>query len=197
MSSIDYAMRHEINLPIEHMGIINQIIDPASYIRLFKSSTEDSKAKGDKDRSKNEKYNNTNELNLLTEKLKIEQDRCKNLMSLSLIFREIKKSRYGSQFCSVRLNTMLTFELYITLSHHINLYTSKLEKLYDKQSKFESLTTEYNEIQEEIMGILSTNTALQELNDSVVKSLRPELLYELMIDYNKFTTEEHAKKCII
>lgn len=35
MSSIDYAMLHEINLPVEHMGTINSIVDPSSYIRLF------------------------------------------------------------------------------------------------------------------------------------------------------------------
>lgn len=195
MSTIDYALRHEINLPIEHMGTINSIIDPASYIRLFnKKSSQETNNKSEK--GKNDK-NTINDINVLNEKLKLEQDRCKNLMSLSLIFREIKESKYSNGFCTVRLNTLLTFELYITLSHHINSNTTKIDKLYDNQSKFDPLTENYNEIQEEVMSLLNINEALKELNDSVVKSLRPENLYELMIDYNKFTPEQHAGKCVI
>ena len=47
------------------------------------------------------------------------------------------------------------------------------------------------------MVLLNENESLKELNDFVVKSLRPENLYELMIDYNKFTPDQHAEKCII
>lgn len=195
MSSIDYAMRHEIKLPVEHMGVINQIIDPASYIRLFKQKpSKESSNKNEKGR--NEKYNN-NENNISPEILKFEQDRSKNLMSLSMLFRAIKKSKYTDGFCTIRLNTLLTFELYITLSHHINSNASKLDKLYENQAKFDLLSANYNEIQEEIMVLLNENESLKELNDFVVKSLRPENLYELMIDYNKFTPDQHAEKCII
>lgn len=193
MSTIDYAMRHEINLPIEHMGVINNIIDPISYIRLFSKKPLQETNKNDK--SKNDKYNN--DINVITENYKLEQNRSKNLMSLSMIFREIKKSRYENKFCTIRLNTLLTFELYITLSHHINSNVSKLDKLYQNQVKFDPLTPNYNDMQEEIMILINENESLKELNDSVVKSLRPENLYELMVDYNKFTPDQHAEKCVL
>lgn len=197
MSSIDYAMLHEINLPVEHMGTINSIVDPSSYIRLFnnKQSVQQNNNKAEK--NKNDKYNNNNDINILVENYKLEQDRSKNLMSLSMIFRAIKKSKYTNGFCTIRLNTLLTFELYITLSHHINSNNSKLDKLYGNQAKFDPLTANYNEIQEEIMNILNENESLKELNDSVVKSLRPENLYELMVDYNKLNPDQHAAKCIL
>lgn len=195
MSSIDYAILHEINLPVEHMGTINSIVDPCSYIRLFNKQSAQQNNKTEK--NKNDKYNINNDINILSENYKFEQNRSKNLMSLSLIFRAIKKSKYNNNFCTVRLNTLLTFELYITLSHHINSNNVKLDKLYENQAKFDPLTTNYNELQEEIMSILNENESLKELNDSVVKSLRPENLYELMVDYNKFTPDQHAAKCVL
>lgn len=196
MSTIDYAIKHTIKLPVEHMGIINRIIDPISYIRLFsKKPLQETNKNNKNDKNKNDKYNN--DINVVLENYKLEQDRSKNLMSLSMIFREVKKSRYENGFCTIRLNTLLTFELYITLSHHINSNAAKLDKLYENQAKFDPLTPNFNDMQDEIMELISENESLKELNDFVVKSLRPENLYELMIDYNKFTPDQHAAKCVL
>ena len=94
------------------------------------------------------------------------------------------------------VNTMLAFELYITFSHHINQCKYKLDKLYEKQEKFELLSSEHQSIQQEITDLFSEYEALKEINDTVVKSLRPEALYQLSLDYSRFTAEEHARRCL-
>lgn len=195
MSTIDYAIIHEIRLPIEHIGVINAIIDPVSYIRLF-NRDKTKKSNNTEKKHTTEKYNNI-DINNFIEEFKFEQNRTKNLLSLALIFRAIKKSKYINGFCTIRLNTLLTFELYITLSHHINLNVAKLNNMYLNQDKFDPLTKNYNEIQEKVVALLNETESLKELNDTVVKSLRPENLYELMLDYQNFTPEQHAAKCVI
>ena len=191
MSIIDYSEMHRIALPVQHMGIINSIIDPTSYLRLFTNSNAKKQEKG-----KNDKSNTYTDMKELEEQIRIGEERSKNLISLILIYRAIKSSKYENGYCTINVNTMLAFELYITFSHHINQCKYKLDKLYEKQEKIDLLSSEYQSIQQEITDLFSEYEALKEINDTVVRSLRPEALYQLSLDYAKFTSEEHARRCL-
>lgn len=193
MSSIAYDEIHTINLPVEHMSEIMKMIDPASYLRLFETQVKEANY----DKNKSDRINQQNEIEALRKENQEEKARSRNLMSLSLIYKIIKSTKYANGFCTVRLNTMLTFELYSTLSIHINKNRKKLDSLYKKQENFEFLTPEYQSIQEEVDSLFKTTEALKELNDYVVKVLRPEMLFELMEHYRTLTPYEHAEKCLL
>ena len=200
MGAINYSEMHLINLPVEHMNVINKLIDPASYLRLFtnKIIADKKNDSGDKSKSNNNREKNLyNDLEEIKRKLKNEEERSKNLISLTLIYRAIKGTKFSGGYCPVRLNTMLAFELYSTFSHHIVAYTDKLDKLYKKQENFDMLSNEYEEIQSEVSEIFTIKEALMELNDSVVKSIRPEILHQIMLDYTRLTPTEHAEKCLL
>lgn len=193
MSVINYNEIHTINLPVEHMSEILKMIDPASYLRLFETQVKEASY----DKNKSDRLNQQNEMEALKKENTEEKARSRNLMSLSLIYKIIKSTKYNNGFCTVRLNTMLTFELYSSLSININKNRKQLDNLYKKQEKFDFLTPEYQNIQEEVESLFATTEALKELNDYVVKVLRPEVLFELMEHYRTLSPLEHAQKCLL
>lgn len=190
MSVIDYMQIYTINMPIENMNEIYSIIDPASYMRFYNEKQKKSK---DKNRDKN----THNEIVELQEQLKTEQDRTKKLLALALIYKQIKSTRYVNSICPLKLNLLLTFELFITVSSHINTYSLELEELYKKQENFDPLSSEYRDIQEEVQDIFPRMEALREINTIIISSLKPEILYALTVEYNTLTSAEHAKRCLL
>lgn len=191
MSVIDYMQIYTLNIPIEYMQDVYSIIDPASYMRFYQDKQKKTKNDKNKDKSTH------NEILELQEQLKKERDRSKNLLSLTLIYKQIKSTRYTNSVCPLKLNLLLTFELFITVSHHINKYTLELEEIYKKQESFEPLSNEYRELQDEVQDIFPRMEALREVNAIIISSLKPEILYALTVEYNNFTSEEHAKRCLL
>lgn len=194
MSTINYSEIYTINLPIEHMGAIIQMVDPYSYMRLFENNSKVVQY----DKNKSDRLNQQAELEQLKKELKEESCRSKNLISLIMIYKTIKSTKYEGGFCTIKLNTMLTFELYTTLSIHINKNRKALDKLYEKLDKLDDVcSSEYINLQSEISDLYSSTEVLKELNDYVVKVLRPESLFELMEQYPKLTPQQHAERCLL
>ena len=200
MSSIDYAELHKITIPESLMPDIYALIEPETYLRLFNKSNVDNEKKSENTKDKNSKSAYKEQLNenmQLMDLLKEEQNRVKNLMSLSLLYQRIRKAPYRNGYCSFTLNTMLAFELYVTLSHWINYYESKKEKVNEKMAVLEQLSLEYHTCNEEWSDYENKIEKLISINNSVVKSLRFEHIYALTIEYQKFAPREHAQKCLL
>lgn len=191
MSVIDYMQIYTLNIPTEYMQDVYRIIDPASYERFYQDKQK--KTKGDKNKDKS----THNEILELQEQLKRERDRSKKLLALALIYKQIKSTRYTNSVCSLKLNLLLTFELFITVSHHINKYALELEEIYKKQESVEPLSNEYKELQDEVQDIFPKMEALREVNAIIISSLKPEILYALTVEYNTLTSAEHAKRCLL
>lgn len=200
MSCIDYAELHKIAIPEDLMPDIYALIEPETYLRLFNKSNIDNEKKNESNKDKNSKSAYKEQLNenmQLMDLLKEEQNRVKNLMSLSLLYQRIRKAPYRNGYCSFVLNTLLTFELYITLSHWINYYESKKEKVNEKMAMLEPLNPEYHDFNEEWTNYENKIEKLVSINNTVVRSLRFEHIYALTIEYQKFTPREHAQKCLL
>lgn len=192
-SVIDYAEKHIVNIPISAMPEIYDVLDPKTYIRFFESTGEKKSSKKGRD----EKSNLYNELNESKDLIRWEQARSKNLLSLTLIYKEVKTTKYQGAVCPVRLNTLLTFEFYITISHYVNKCSYELEKIYNKMDDLEPLSKEYMDLQQESSELEKTRDILKEVNVAVVSSLQIEHLHILSAEYNEMSVEDHARKCLL
>lgn len=202
MSYIDYVEPHKIVIPEHLMQDVYELIAPETYLRLYnnknatKEKAVDSKNDG-KNNGRNTYKDQYAENQQLADLLKEEQNRSKNLMSLSLLYQRIRKVKYKDGYCAFTLNTLLTFEFYITLSHWINANEGKKEQINEKMESLEALSPEYNELQEEWVKLDTKIENLRVINNAVAKSLRVEHIYALTVEYQKFSTMEHAQKCLI
>lgn len=200
MNFIDYAEVHKITIPEQSMGDIYELIEPETYLRLYNKSNE--KIENEKEnRSKNSGRSSLKEQSYenkeLQDALKEEENRSKNLMSLSILYQRVRKSPYRNGYCIVSLNTLLAFELFITLSHWINKYTADKEKLNDEMENLDMLSPEYQNKNEKWVELNDKIENLKPVNNKVAASLKVENIYALSIAYNRFTPAEHAKKCVI
>lgn len=200
MNFIDYAQVHKIAIPENSMQDIYDLIEPETYLRLYNKSNEkieNEKENRNKNTGKSSLKEQSFENKQLQDALKEEENRCKNLMSLSLLYQRVRKSPYSKGYCIVSLNTLLAFELFITLSHWINKYTADKEKLNQEMEGLDPLLAEYLIKQEKWVELEDKIEKLRPVNNMVAASLKVENIYALSIAYNKFTPAEHAKKCTI
>lgn len=204
MSYIDYAEPHIIAIPESLMQDVYELIAPETYLRFYndKNDSKDKSVNNDNNKKDNKNNKNTykdqySENQQLLNLLKDEQNRSKNLMSLSLLYQRIRKVPYRNGYCTFTLNTLLTFEFYITLSHWINNNEGKKEEINEKMETLEALSTEYSNLQEEWLALDAKIENLRTINNAVAKSLRVEHIYALTVEYQKFTPTEHAKRCLI
>ncbi|EJT5920852.1 hypothetical protein [Clostridium perfringens] len=200
MSFIDYAKIYKVEFDITDMSLLMEIIDPTNYSRFFKEIIKESNLSDKKDNNKNKREKDIYQKHQeAIEQLKLERDRTKNITSLSLIYRAFKTTRFdrNKNVCMVTLNTMLCYELYVSLSCSINRIYSKLNKIESKMENIEPLSTQSDELNTEYAELHKEYEKLKEINDKVIKGMRVEMIYELAIAYDKLSPEQHMQKCLI
>lgn len=199
MENFNYNQFFSFEFPLDKMKHIYQLIKPSNYNRLYSQIKiiEERKAKEEK-KMKDDKYNKNKLNDFISESEELKDALIKNQLALGLIYQHIRESIYDREgnVCIVTLNSLLTYEFWITVSHrmiriknNINNMESKLATAIEEEKRIS--------IDKELTNLRFEYVDLKVIMDIIVEQLQVESIYALQLDYHKMSLISHMEKSLI